>query len=85
MPRSTFAGRPPSEKRVITVSVTTDQDDEFERLKAATGHTTDGGVIKQALAELATRVWGWDPKDQRWNDAPSSSPEAHDSGEMNRG
>ncbi len=52
MPRSTFAGRYPAKKRVITVSVTAEQDDEFERLKAATNHTTDGAVIKAVYSKL---------------------------------
>lgn len=56
MTENPWEPRPPAKKRVITVSVTKEQDTAFEALKAALGHDSDGAVIKQALRELHDRV-----------------------------
>jgi DNA-binding MarR family transcriptional regulator len=45
-----FSDREPAKKRVITVSVTAEQDRAFEALKKRTRTVTDGAMIKQALA-----------------------------------
>jgi len=47
-----WAPRPEYKKRVITVSVTHDQDKDFESMKAALGFDADGAVIKEALRRL---------------------------------
>lgn len=48
--------RPPAKKRIITVSVTAEQDEAFEALKARLGYDTDGALIKHALRELHDRT-----------------------------
>ena len=47
-----FAPRPEFKKRVITVSVTREQHEAFERMKAELEMDTDGAVIKHALMGL---------------------------------
>ena len=44
-----FAERPAFKKRIITVSLTKEQDDAFEALKQRTSTVTDGAMIKKAL------------------------------------
>lgn len=60
---SAFDERPDFKKRVITVSVTAEQADEFKRLKAAiedeqSRSLSDGAIIKRALKELSVKVLG---------------------------
>ena len=52
MSENPFAEKPPWKKRVITVSLTREQDEEFEALKARTRTVTDGAMIKKALAHF---------------------------------
>jgi RNAse (barnase) inhibitor barstar len=47
-----FAPRPEFKKRVITVSLTKEQDEMFELLKAKLELSSDGAVIKRGLEEL---------------------------------
>lgn len=49
MASNPFAERPAWKKRVITVSLTREQDEAFEALKARTHTVTDGAMIKKAL------------------------------------
>jgi hypothetical protein len=49
--------RPQFKKRVITASVTAEQDAEFERIKEALGVDSDGAVIKQALYDLSVKLF----------------------------
>lgn len=49
MSENPFAEKPPWKKRVITVSLTREQDEAFEALKARTRTVTDGAMIKKAL------------------------------------
>lgn len=45
-------------KRVITVSVTEEQDTAFEQMKADLGLTSDGDVIKKGLSLLHDTTYG---------------------------
>ena len=53
-----FVERQPAKKRVITVSVTAEQDSEFEAMKRYFNKSTDGALIKLALEDL------WRKKDR---------------------
>ena len=48
-------------KRVITVSVTEEQNEAFEKMKVLFHEDTDGGMIKTALAVL------WDDYPSGWD------------------
>ena len=50
--RNPFKGRDPFKKRVITVSVTADQQEAIDRLKGDLELKTDGALIKAAIALL---------------------------------
>lgn len=56
MSHNPWTPRPPFKKRIITVSVTEHQDEDFQRMKGWLGETTDGAVIKAALALLWDRM-----------------------------
>lgn len=47
-----WAPRADYKKRIITVSVTAEQDADFESMKATLGLGSDGAVIKEALRRL---------------------------------
>ena len=52
MSRNPWGPRPDPKKRVITVSVTAAQDDDFERMKAELDLPTDSAVVKRGLEML---------------------------------
>ena len=58
---SAFDERAPFKKRVVAVSLTEAQREEFDRLKAALDLKSDGAVVKRALASLSRDVLGGDP------------------------
>ncbi|MGN7969003.1 hypothetical protein [Microbacterium sp. 22296] len=53
---STFDEREPFKKRVVTASLTGEQRQEFDQIKTALGITSDGALIKRALADLSRTV-----------------------------
>ena len=63
-----WAPRPEYKKRIITISVTHDQDVDFERMKTTLGLNSDGAVIKEALRRLHEFV--------NLGDAPATPPRA---------
>jgi hypothetical protein len=67
MSANPWTPRPPFKKRVITVSVTEPQDEDFQRMKDWLGESTDGAVIKAALALL----WDQMPDDRKLSTQPS--------------
>lgn len=56
MAENPWTPRDPFKKRVITVSVTEHQDEDFERMKAWLGEKSDGAVIKAGLALLWSQM-----------------------------
>lgn len=50
---STFDERPPFKKRIVTASLTEEQRAEFDQMKARLNLTSDGALIKRALADLS--------------------------------
>jgi hypothetical protein len=64
--------RGPFKKRVITVSVTEYQDEDFQRMKAWLGEKSDGAVIKAGLALL----WDKMPDEHKPSDPPPTAAEA---------
>jgi hypothetical protein len=53
---SAFDEKPPFKKRVITVSLTAEQQAEFNAMKERLHVVTDGALIKRALADLSHEV-----------------------------
>jgi DNA-binding MarR family transcriptional regulator len=59
---SAFDEKPPFKKRVVTVSLTQAQQEEFDALKAKLELQSDGGLIKLALLELSRKHLLFDPR-----------------------
>lgn len=53
---SSFDESMPYKKRIISASLTATQREEFDRMKVAAKITTDGGLIKLALADLSHKL-----------------------------
>ena len=65
---SAFDEKPQFKKRIVSASLTPEQREEFDALKARLGIRSDGGLIKRALAELSRASPAADVESEGIND-----------------
>ncbi len=53
---SAFDEREPFKKRIVSASLTAEQRAEFDAMKARLSITSDGALIKRALADLSRAI-----------------------------